>query len=154
MEIKAAELCVLYREKYPQVFTQNCNHLHIYGKKHSRANAESGNDYLKIQMKHSKGLPNKQKTLMDMTVLLPFLQAATYLPRNILTYYFQVFSPLLFQCCPPLSSSLYLSFSPSETFLTALQFLLRGKGWLSHMLVSVLTNQQPLEISNHIWRSG
>lgn len=60
MEIKAAELCVLYREKYPQVFTQNCNHLHIYGKKHSRANAESGNDYLKIQMKHSKGLPNKQ----------------------------------------------------------------------------------------------
>lgn len=86
MAIKAADLCVLYREKYPQVFTQNCNHLHMYGKKHSRANAASGNDYLKMQMKHSKGLPNKQKTLMAVIVLLPLLQTATYLPRNILTY--------------------------------------------------------------------
>lgn len=118
MEIKAAELCVLYREKYPQVFTLNCNHLHIYGKKHSRANAESGNDYLKIQMKHSKGLPNKQKTLMAMTVLLPFLQAATHLPRNILTYYFQVFSP----CC--FSAALHSLLPCILVFLLQRPFLL------------------------------
>lgn len=89
------------KKKHPQVFTQNCSHLHMYGKKHSRASPEAGNDYLKIQMKHSKGLHNSQKTLMVIIVPLPSPEAATYLPRNVLTYYFQVCS-CLFQCCPRL----------------------------------------------------
>lgn len=87
-----------YREKHPQVFTQNCNHLHMYEKKHWGANPESGNGYVKIQMKHSKGLHNSEN--LD-----------GYNSAKVLTYYFQVCS-YLFQCCPLLSSSLYLSFSP------------------------------------------
>lgn len=59
MTIKAVELPVPYRGKHPQVFTQNCHHLHMYGKKHSRANPESGNDYLKIQI--SKGFLSHRK---------------------------------------------------------------------------------------------
>lgn len=87
-----------YREKHTQVFTQNCNHLHMYEKKHWGANPESGNGYVKIQMKHSKGLHNSEN--LD-----------GYNSAKVLTYYFQVCS-YLFQCCPLLSSSLYLSFSP------------------------------------------
>lgn len=106
--IKAADLFVFYREKHPQGFTQNCNHLHVYGEKHSRANPESGNDYWKTQMKHSKGLPNTQKTLVITMLLLPSPEAVTYLPRNVLTYTFRFFS-----CCfnAALHSLLYLSFS-------------------------------------------
>lgn len=150
MAIKAAELSVLCRGKHPQVFTQNCNHLQMYRKEHSRANPEPGNGYLKIQMKHLKGLPKTQKNLVVMIVLLPSPEAATYLPRNILTYYFQCFFTFCFNDALHSLLPCILVFPPLETFLIALQFLLRGKGWLSSMLVSVLTNQQSLEIPNNI----
>lgn len=89
--IKAADLSVLYREQHPQVFTQNCNHLHMYGEKHSRANPESGNDYLKIQMKHSKGLSNTPKTLMAMIALKPSPEAVTYFLEMFQPFTFRVF---------------------------------------------------------------
>lgn len=115
--IKAADQSVSYREKHPQVFTQNCNHLHMYREKHSRAKPESGNDCWKIQMKHSKGLPNIEKTLMIMIVLLPSPEAVPYLPRNVLTYTFSFFS-----CC--FNAALHSLLSCILVFLLQRPFLL------------------------------